>query len=136
MADLAALNAAVEDLQNTEADAVAALNDLSDKVAAGNSVSQGDIDAITAKLTGMSDGLKSAVAVDDPPKPADPQTNPDGSPFVPATNVDNSSTASIDNGPTAPADNGSPAGVSPAPESDADATTPDADQTSGSAPSA
>lgn len=73
MLDMTALNDAINALVDEENSVKVALDDLSSKVAQGNSISQADIDAITAKLTGVTDDLKAAVATDDP-APADPGT--------------------------------------------------------------
>lgn len=81
MTSISALQAAAANISSTVdstatdvAAAVVALNDLAAKVAAGGSVSQADIDAVTATLTSASDNLSTArdsldaaVAVDDPP---------------------------------------------------------------------
>lgn len=74
MTDFTAVNAALDTLQATETSAVAALNDLSAKLgAAGNTDDQAAVDAITAKLTGMSSDLATAVSTDDPaPAPVEP----------------------------------------------------------------
>lgn len=65
MADLTALRTAVDTLVATDASVVAALNDLSAKVAAGTA-DQADVDAITAQLTGVASDINAAVAADDP----------------------------------------------------------------------
>lgn len=83
MADLTALSAAVDAqtaavaaLTETDASVVAALDDLSAKLADGGTVVQADIDAITAKVTASADAanqaiadMNAAVAKDDPPAP-------------------------------------------------------------------
>jgi len=65
MADLTALRASVSQVLSEIDDAVAALADLSTKVAAGT-VSQADIDAITATLAGAATSLDTAVDTQDP----------------------------------------------------------------------
>jgi hypothetical protein len=84
MANLDALNAAVAALVDDDTSVKAALDDLSAKLAVGQSVSQSDIDAITAKLTGVDGDLKAAVAADDgtstptpTPAPAAPAAPPE-----------------------------------------------------------
>lgn len=67
MADIAALQAAADQISTDVGEAIVALDDLAAKVAAGETVSQADIDAITAKLTEASTNLDDAVATDDPP---------------------------------------------------------------------
>lgn len=64
MADLTALNAALDDLAGEEASVVTELQRLSALIASGGSVSQSDIDALTARVTSVSQGLKDAVAAD------------------------------------------------------------------------
>lgn len=66
MADMKALNDAVDALVAEEGSVKAALDDLSAKVAAGSGVTQADIDAVTAKLSSVSDDMKAAVDKDDP----------------------------------------------------------------------
>lgn len=70
MTDIAGLQAAAAKISTDVAAAVVALNDLAAKVAAGDSVSQADVDAITAQLTDATTALDDAVALDDPPPPA------------------------------------------------------------------
>ena len=66
MADLTQLQAAAQQISTDVAAAVAALNDLAAKLADGGTVSQADIDAVTAQLTSASSDLDAAVAADDP----------------------------------------------------------------------
>lgn len=71
MADLTALSAAVASLVTTDTSVVAALNDLSAKLAAaGNPTDQAAVDAITAQLTTVASDINTAVATDDPATPA------------------------------------------------------------------
>src|SRR5882757_7194414 len=67
MADLTALNAAVDSLVSEEASVVAALDDLKAKLDAGGTISQADLDALTAKVQQVGSDLQSAVDRDDPP---------------------------------------------------------------------
>lgn len=64
MADLTALNAAMDELASEEGSVVTELQRLSAIIAEGGSVSQADIDAVTAKVQSVSQGLKDAVAAD------------------------------------------------------------------------
>lgn len=66
MADMKALNDAVDALVSEENSVKAALDDLKAKLDAGNGVTQADIDAVTAKLSSVSDDMKAAVDKDDP----------------------------------------------------------------------
>lgn len=64
MADLTALNTAVDALVTTENEVVAELKRLSALVAGGGSVSQADLDALTSKVQGVSTDITDAIAQD------------------------------------------------------------------------
>lgn len=86
MADMSALNDAVDALVAEEGSVKAALDDLSAKLAAGNGVTQADIDAVATKLTGVTNDLKAAVDKDDPATTGTPAPIDSGEPVpgVPA----------------------------------------------------
>lgn len=67
MANLQALQAASDQITNDVASAIAALDNLSQRVGSGGDISQADVDAITASLTSAHQQLTDAVAQDNAP---------------------------------------------------------------------
>jgi hypothetical protein len=66
MADLTALTAAVDALVSEDASVVAELQRLSALVASGGSVSQADLDALTARVQGVTGDIQTAIDADPP----------------------------------------------------------------------
>lgn len=66
MADLSALQAAATQTQSDIASAIELLNSLKATVDSGGGVSQADLDAVTATLSGANATLESAVSTDTP----------------------------------------------------------------------
>jgi t-SNARE complex subunit (syntaxin) len=66
MADLTALTTAVDQLVTEDASVVAELQRLSALVASGGTVSQADLDALTAKVQGVNTDITNAIAADPP----------------------------------------------------------------------
>lgn len=108
MANLSALQAAAQQVGDDVASAISRLDELSDKVRNGDTVSQADVDAITASLQSAHENLTTAVASDDP---------------IPGNDA-----PAADAGPVA-ADSG-PTDAAPADAGDAGTTPPPADGTS------
>jgi hypothetical protein len=72
MASIEALQQAAQQITTDVSEAVAALGDLSAKASNGDSISQAEIDAVTATLSQASASLDAAVAQDDPAPAAGP----------------------------------------------------------------
>lgn len=105
MTGIQGLQAAASQISTDVQNAVAALDDLSARVAAGDAISQADVDAVTSTLTQASAKLDQAVATDDP-SPASAPSVPD----APASSTDAGSSA-----PELPAVTDTPAADVPAP---------------------
>lgn len=106
MANLQALQAASDQITNDVASAIAALDNLSQRVASGGDISQADVDAITASLTSAHQQLTDAVAQDSAaapeqaPAPAAGDGTGDGGDPTPApAGNDNASGVDFPTGP-------------------------------------